>query len=141
MKKRSIIQNASNILSQENKSTGHSEDIKEAPKKIAPKGCVSLQETINRIKDHASISNTENSVVTEEDESHAQKSLDFRKRGISFKDPTPVKQPILINKQLMAAPKLLDSPLKRAPLVTIRAGTNSASKSAYASLIDSSNII
>ena len=112
------------------------------PKKIAPKGCVSLQETIKRIKDRASMSNTENSVVTEEDESHAQqKSLGFRKRGISFKDPTPVKQPMIVNKQLMAAPKLLDSPLKRVPLVSIRAGTNSASKSAYASLIDSSNII
>jgi hypothetical protein len=71
LKKRSIIKSTSNILSQENKSTGHSEDIQEAPKKIAPKGCVSLQETINRIKDRASISNTENSVVTEEDESHA----------------------------------------------------------------------
>jgi hypothetical protein len=87
------------------------------------------------------MSNTENSAVTEDDESHAQKSLGFRKRGISFKDPTPVKQPIIVNKQLLAAPKLLDSPLKRSPLVTIRAGTNSASKSAYASLIDRSNII
>jgi hypothetical protein len=54
--------------------------------------------------------NNKTSYPTEEDESHAQKSLGLRKRLISFKDSAPVKQPMIVNKQLIEAQNLLDSP-------------------------------
>ena len=56
------------------------------------------------------MSNTENSVLTDDEENSSKKVLTSKRRCITFKDPTPAKQPAVLNKQLMAFPKIMESP-------------------------------